>query len=285
MSQFTGEIHPYADMFPMLPDDDLDALAADISANGQRHPILLTFDGVLVDGRNRLEACKRAGVEPKFRTIDADPYTVIVSENIERRHLKKYQQAMARALALADQGKRRGGRFEYGTNSLESSGFASEMRRCGVVIDHRPDLAQAVLDGDTTLDQAYEEVQKIRRQAAEDKERIAEIRQHDPDILDMDDLSLAEKWVVYQERHAKRIKAEQERARDIKQTNDFISRSVLLLSHLGTSASKEHGPALPDFLTHWDAKDSNVPPDLLNQRLIDQAISALQRLKDEGWLA
>lgn len=64
---FTGEIHPLADIFPMMLDDELDDLAADIKANGQQYPIVLDSTGVLIDGRNRLEACRRAGVAPEFQ--------------------------------------------------------------------------------------------------------------------------------------------------------------------------------------------------------------------------
>jgi ParB-like chromosome segregation protein Spo0J len=58
-------VHPYADAFPMMSDDKLDALADDIKVNGLLHPIIRDKDGRLVDGRNRLAACKRAGIEPR----------------------------------------------------------------------------------------------------------------------------------------------------------------------------------------------------------------------------
>jgi hypothetical protein len=35
---FSGEVHPVADLFPMMTDDELDDLAGDIKANGQIHP-------------------------------------------------------------------------------------------------------------------------------------------------------------------------------------------------------------------------------------------------------
>jgi ParB-like chromosome segregation protein Spo0J len=39
-------VHPYADAFPMMSDDALDALADDIKANGLRHPIIRDKDGM-----------------------------------------------------------------------------------------------------------------------------------------------------------------------------------------------------------------------------------------------
>src|SRR3954447_2894984 len=67
---FDFDVHPAAAVLPMMSDDELDDLAADIEANGLLHPIVLDADGeLLIDGRNRLEACCRAGVEPQFRRL------------------------------------------------------------------------------------------------------------------------------------------------------------------------------------------------------------------------
>ena len=103
-------VHPAADVFPMMPEEELDALAADIKANGLRTPI--SFFGVaeserkddsevsLADGRNRLEAMDRAGVELKAGDLEllrglspAEQVAFIISKNIRRRHLTKAQQA------------------------------------------------------------------------------------------------------------------------------------------------------------------------------------------------
>jgi hypothetical protein len=54
---------------------------------------------MLVDGRNRLEACKRAKVKPKTVDLDGDdPVAFVLSANIHRRHMTKAQQAMAVAM-------------------------------------------------------------------------------------------------------------------------------------------------------------------------------------------
>ena len=55
-------VHPYADKFPMLPEPELAELAESIRANGLRNPIVLTPDGLILDGRNRAAACERVGV-------------------------------------------------------------------------------------------------------------------------------------------------------------------------------------------------------------------------------
>lgn len=85
-----GEIktHPAASQFPLLPDDRLQTLAADISANGQRESIKL-FDGMILDGRNRYAACRMASVEPRVEALpsDIDPWAYVWSLNGERRDL------------------------------------------------------------------------------------------------------------------------------------------------------------------------------------------------------
>jgi hypothetical protein len=65
------ECHPLADLFPMMPDADLALLAEDIKANGLFDPIV-TFEGQILDGRNRPKACQMAGVDPVFKAFEGD---------------------------------------------------------------------------------------------------------------------------------------------------------------------------------------------------------------------
>lgn len=93
------ETHPAADIFPMLDGPDLDALAADIRAHGLRNPVIVIGSKVL-DGRNRLAACDRLGIEATFRQYEGDdPVAFVLSENLHRRHLNESQRAMVGARA------------------------------------------------------------------------------------------------------------------------------------------------------------------------------------------
>ncbi|MCC6492063.1 MAG: hypothetical protein IT424_03475 [Pirellulales bacterium] len=95
------EIHPAANIFPMMPAAELQELADDIRVNGQREPIVY-FQGKLLDGRNRVEACAIAGVEPDACEIDEediagnkfDAVAYVLSTNLHRRHLDESQRAM-----------------------------------------------------------------------------------------------------------------------------------------------------------------------------------------------
>ena len=91
--------HPAAELFPMLSDSALDKLAEDIRANGLQTPIsvVLDQDGEwrILDGRNRYEACRRVGVEPKTCEWEGgDPIAFVMSMNLQRRHLSESQRAM-----------------------------------------------------------------------------------------------------------------------------------------------------------------------------------------------
>jgi ParB-like chromosome segregation protein Spo0J len=61
-------VHPVAALFPMRADDELDELAADIKERGLLQPVVLDAEGRVLDGRNRLAACGKAGVKPDFVT-------------------------------------------------------------------------------------------------------------------------------------------------------------------------------------------------------------------------
>lgn len=91
--------HPAADVFPLLPDDELEQLAIDIAQNGLEDPIELygrRGDELILDGRNRYLACLKAKVKPRFvRWAGPDPVAHVLSRNLHRRHLNESQRAAA----------------------------------------------------------------------------------------------------------------------------------------------------------------------------------------------
>jgi hypothetical protein len=109
------KIHPAAELFPSMSEPELRELGEDIKKNGLRQPIIYCKppgdkDGkpVLLDGRNRLDAMELVGiatvdengiVRHKNGAVyngtdlaypglpDQDPYDLVLSLNIHRRHL------------------------------------------------------------------------------------------------------------------------------------------------------------------------------------------------------
>jgi len=87
--------HPACLLFPKLGDEELRELAADIKARGLLHDII-TFQGQILDGRNRLAACEIAKVKPRFTEWagEGSPVEWVISENLIRRHLTSSQRAV-----------------------------------------------------------------------------------------------------------------------------------------------------------------------------------------------
>ena len=91
------DTHEVADWFPLLQGDEFQSLCGDIEKHGLRHPILVDRGGTVVDGRNRLRACLETNTDPQFERTDLEGRELvglIVSLNIERRHLSEAQRAM-----------------------------------------------------------------------------------------------------------------------------------------------------------------------------------------------
>src|ERR1700680_1829643 len=88
--------HEAANIFPLMPDDELQKLADDIKANGLKNPIVLLDDKVL-DGRNRVLACRLAGGRPDFQSRNPEklgaPVAWVLSQNLHRRQLTATQRA------------------------------------------------------------------------------------------------------------------------------------------------------------------------------------------------
>jgi hypothetical protein len=89
------DFHPFAEIFPIIPADELDTLGKDIKQRGLQEPIVL-FEGKVLDGRNRYIAAQKIGhkfTADNFKYLPAgvDPRAFVISANILRRHLNAEQ--------------------------------------------------------------------------------------------------------------------------------------------------------------------------------------------------
>ncbi|TXH09376.1 MAG: hypothetical protein E6R03_16910 [Hyphomicrobiaceae bacterium] len=160
--------HPYAELFPMMTDDELRELAADITTNGQREPIT-TLDGMILDGRNRFLACELDSNEPKLIEYDGnDPLAFVLSKNLKRRHLSESQRAMiAASLAKIEHGHNRyenKSKVDVGipTSTQAKAAKAMNVSRDSVIQTRKiqdegtPELAAAVAAGTVSVNAAAE---------------------------------------------------------------------------------------------------------------------------------
>ena len=180
------ETHPLAELFPLLAPDDLEALADDIKANGLRTPIVIDAEGVLIDGRNRLQACAIAKVEPTYEALNGhDPEAFIWSSNAKRRQMTKGQLAMVAAtgLTFATKARPKGGVDQGKALAGKAAGVsAPTIAKALTVNEHAPDLAQAVIAATITLDVAYEQAKARKKQADWRDDGLRMLREAAPDL-------------------------------------------------------------------------------------------------------
>jgi phage N-6-adenine-methyltransferase len=150
--------HSCAQIFPLIEGVALEELAEDIRTRGQLDPILL-FNGEILDGRNRWNACGIAGVTPITEEYEGtDPLGEVISRNLRRRHLSESQRAMvaARIATLANHRPAKPANWPASAPSVPTQAQAAgllntserETRRARVVLEHgTPELVHAVDSG------------------------------------------------------------------------------------------------------------------------------------------
>lgn len=176
------DAHPAAALFPMLPDESIAALAEDIKANGLRHPIIV-WRGMILDGRNRQRACDSIDYEPSTSDVselsERDAVRMVISLNINRRHLSESQRAMIAAeLAKLERGRPDEENAPIGALSQDEAAESLHVSRRSVqraraVASAGKDLADKVINGEITVSKAAEIAK--RRKARMDT---------DPDLAD-----------------------------------------------------------------------------------------------------
>ena len=90
-------VHSVLVTFPQLHPAMQEMFTADVRKYGQRSPVVIDTNGVLLDGRSRLTACETIGITPRFEVFDgteAEGIELIYSLNLSRRTLSMSQHCM-----------------------------------------------------------------------------------------------------------------------------------------------------------------------------------------------
>ena len=176
------EFHEIANIFPMMTGDDYIELREDIKRNGL-HEAIYTYEGKILDGRNRFTACLDLGIKPEYKEYTGnDPVAFVVSENIKRRHLTSSQQAACALEILpmleAEAKKRQGERHDLTSMKSfmeveQSSEQAASLFNTNMhyvsdakkLAETEPDLLKEVKQGTLTIPEAKKEASARKREA------------------------------------------------------------------------------------------------------------------------
>lgn len=182
------QIHPAAEIFPLIEGHAFAELVADIRQNGLREAITIDSDGRVLDGRNRLRACLEAGVEPFYREWNGEGSAVayVVSLNLHRRHLSDSQRSMVAArIATLAKGSNQHASIEAPSQQeaadLLNVSRSSVQRAREVIESGTPELARAVERDEISVSAASEatefdpEIQREVVQRVESGEKPAEV--------------------------------------------------------------------------------------------------------------
>lgn len=186
------EFHPAADLFPLMDEagDDFIALVADVEQHGLRQPIAV-LDGRILDGRNRLRACRLAGVAPQFTTLphDTDPIPFVLSLNLHRRHLTREQRA-----ALVGTLRERGWSIRTIAKAIGVSPSTVHGDARGPGVQDRTPERVTGLDG--KRHPAQREMAESDRVAANDSHRIKREVLNALDVLNRYDLAVVAMGII-----------------------------------------------------------------------------------------
>ena len=141
---------------------------------------IIIFEGKILDGRNRFNACKEVGVKPRFREYKGeDPLAYVMSTNLKRRHLTESQKAIV--------GRRYKVYYSKFANESMVAGVPSEPVHKGrasdkagevvgvsgryidiaeEVLTAKPEMEEKIMAGDIKLKQVYRDI-KLEQQEKE----------------------------------------------------------------------------------------------------------------------
>lgn len=152
--------HPLSAAFPSMPTDELETLAADIKLRGQREPGVV-YDGLILDGWHRYQACERAGVPFRYIGLaeNLDPVEFVLSRNLHRRHLNASQRAAAIVACSdwLDRGKPKSAPgAELSTATMAKTADVGTRTIEQAKVAHRAGLTEAVKEGKVSVKRAAE---------------------------------------------------------------------------------------------------------------------------------
>jgi hypothetical protein len=155
------DTHPLADAFPLLEGEAWERFLEDVKTNGLLTKKVHTYQGKIIDGRNRGRAAELLGIKVTFVPYQGDnPVAFVMSCNLHRRMYNESQRVMV-VTKLADMkpGRPRKHRSDTGITNSEAAAIADVSPKlvelAKFVREHGiPELVAAVERGELTVTEA-----------------------------------------------------------------------------------------------------------------------------------
>lgn len=148
------ELHPFATMFPRLPEEEFAQLKNSIAQHGQIHPITVCA-GMVLDGSHRYQACVELGIKPICSDLpdNMSAAEYVAAANLQRRHLTPQQRA-ALAIEL--------GIGETVTERAQLAGVSERTQRYAqAVAKTDPDAIPKIARGEISLNEVVKSATKV----------------------------------------------------------------------------------------------------------------------------
>lgn len=197
------QAHQYANLFPMMTEAELKTLIDDMKLNGyDTSSPIITYQGMILDGRNRYRAAAEASVIPSTVEYSGDdPLAFVIRHNLNRRHLNETQRAgVAGKLANMKIGDTANNLKNYDSANLQSREDKVSIEKAAKLLNvsprtvatyravaaAMPEMVEKMDSGKMTAHEADKKVKEVKRTAAR-----AEIARDGAKI------ERSEKWNIY----------------------------------------------------------------------------------------
>lgn len=156
-----------------MSPEEFSELVESIRKSGLKEPVT-TYSGFIIDGKNRLRACRKAGVEPRFAEWESNGSLVewALAKNMHRRNLTASQRAVIGADAIplfeAEAQQRmksgrtlppRGGRIWSAEKAAAATGSSTRsVERAARLAREAPEKLEQIRAGKTTVKRAEREL-------------------------------------------------------------------------------------------------------------------------------
>jgi ParB-like chromosome segregation protein Spo0J len=180
MNVYKLKPHPFSQLFPSMVGSDYDHLLASVKREKRLRYSVIVYEGMILDGNQRLRACREARVEPKYTEFEGTAekaLNMVMDLNLARRQLTQSQKAnaIAKATLLYEQGDRvdlRPGTEVTGDLAKKAGVSESTVERAKKILRHGTEEEKKALETGTAKAKPLAEAIRAREKQSDNGEVV-----------------------------------------------------------------------------------------------------------------